>query len=133
MLLHALGQEVPHKLYVETETLDDAAGGALRIGQVIHVADKAHKKIVLGQGGAMIKKVSIAAREKMTDRLQRKIHLFLYVRHTKLGREVRLLSHGRIAAFMMSVRTEAVVLSRKLYGENRYLTALLTEDHGLCA
>ena len=32
---------------------------------------------------------------------------------------------------MMSVRTEAVVLSRKLYGENRYLTALLTEDHGL--
>ena len=82
VLLHALGQEVPHKLYVETETVDDAAGGALRIGQVIHVADKAHKKIVLGQGGAMIKKISTTAREKMTERLQRKIHLFLYVRHT---------------------------------------------------
>lgn len=82
VLLHALGQEVPHKLYVETETMDDAARGALRIGQVIHVADKAHKKIVLGQGGAMIKNISTTAREKMTERLQRKIHLFLYVRHT---------------------------------------------------
>jgi DNA repair protein RecO len=27
--------------------------------------------------------------------------------------------------------TEAIVLNRKLYGENRYLTTLLTEDHGL--
>ena len=82
VLLGALGQEVPHKLYVETETMDDAARGSLRIGQVIHVGDKAHKKIVLGQGGAMIKKISTQARERMTERLQRKIHLFLYVRHT---------------------------------------------------
>ncbi len=87
VLLRMLGQELPHKLYVETEEFTKASRGFVRIHQVIHVAEKNHKKMILGRAGQMIKEISIRAREAMCERLGRKVHLFLYVRHTPLWEE----------------------------------------------
>lgn len=87
VLLHKLGKEVPHQLYVETEVFEPAARRATRICQVVHVAEQGHKKIVLGKGGTMIKEISQEARQLIRARLKKRVHLFLYVRHTPLWME----------------------------------------------
>lgn len=78
-----LHEELPYGLMVETETWDRRPDGSLRIGQVIHVSRKGHKGIVLGKGGAMVKKIGSAARAELIDLLECKVHLSLFVRVTE--------------------------------------------------
>jgi len=65
---------------VETETWKDLRDGSVRIEQVVFVERDSQKAIVLGKGGRTIKEIGKDAREEMQEMLDRKVHLFLFVK-----------------------------------------------------
>jgi len=75
-----LHQELPYGLTVETESWEDFDDGSARIEQVIYVGREQHKGMCLGKGGQRIKAVRTAAQEEMETMLDRKVHLFLFVK-----------------------------------------------------
>ena len=75
-----LHQELPYQLTVETEEWEEQADGSAKVSQVIYVARDSQKGIVLGKGGAMVKRIGAAARTELEQLLDRRIHLFLYVK-----------------------------------------------------
>ncbi len=75
-----LHQELPYSLTVETEDWENLKDGSARISQVIYVERDGHKGIVLGKGGAQIKRVGAASRRELEELLGRRIHLFLFVK-----------------------------------------------------
>jgi GTP-binding protein Era len=75
-----LHQELPYQSTVETDSWKELAGGAVRIEQTVYVERETQKKIVLGEGGKMIKTISMAARKEIAEALERKVHLFLHVK-----------------------------------------------------
>lgn len=79
-LFHKLHQELPYALAVETESWDVYDNGDIKIGQTIFVARDAHKAIVLGKGGAMIKMIGEQARKELEDILGTRVHLKLHVK-----------------------------------------------------
>ena len=74
-------QEVPHGVAVLVERFDEAPRVA-HIEVAIHVAREAHKKILIGDKGQMLKAVGIKARERVEQMLGRQVHLKLWVRAT---------------------------------------------------
>jgi GTP-binding protein Era len=74
-----LHQELPYATIVETETWEDFKDGSVKIGQAIHVERSSQKAIVLGKGGAQIKRIGAAARAELEGMLERRVHLFLHV------------------------------------------------------
>jgi GTPase len=77
-----LHQELPYAASVETEQWEERDDGSVKISQVIHVQRDGQKAIVLGKGGAQIKKLGAAARAELEKLLERRVHLFLFVRVT---------------------------------------------------
>lgn len=75
-----LHQELPYSLAVETETWEEKPDGSVRIQQVIYIQRESHKPIVIGKGGQMLRKVGEAARQEIEQLLERRVHLFLYVK-----------------------------------------------------
>lgn len=76
----ALHDELPYAITVETENWKDQKDGAARIDQVIFVERDSQKKIVLGEKGAMIKRIGAYARKEMEEQFDRRVHLFLFVK-----------------------------------------------------
>ncbi len=74
-------QEVPHGVAVIVERFDESARRP-RIEVVIHVAREAHKKILVGAEGSMLKAVGTSARQRIEKMLGRSVHLQLWVRST---------------------------------------------------
>ena len=79
-LFKMLYQELPYNLTVETDVWEDFDDGSIKIDQTIFIAREAHKKIILGKGGAMIKKIGQTAREELEDILEARVHLKLFVK-----------------------------------------------------
>lgn len=79
-LFLALRQELPYALTVETETWEERKDGSVKIDQVIYVRRDSQKKIVLGKGGQQIKKVGADSRTDLESILERRVHLFLFVK-----------------------------------------------------
>ena len=79
-LMLRLHQELPYQLTVETESWEDRKDGSAAIQQIIYVMRDGHKGSVLGKGGETIKAVGAAARQELSEFLDRKVHLFLEVR-----------------------------------------------------
>jgi GTP-binding protein Era len=75
-----LHQELPYQSTVETESWTERKDGSVRIEQTIYVERDSQKKIVLGKGGQSIKAIGEAARRELTDILEKKVHLFLFVK-----------------------------------------------------
>jgi GTP-binding protein Era len=75
-----LHQELPYHLTVETESWEERSDGSVKIDQVIYISRNAHKGIVLGKGGQLIKSVGSASRLELEESLDRRVHLFLYVK-----------------------------------------------------
>ncbi len=74
-------QELPYELSVETELWTDIPEEeAVRIDQVIYVARRGHKPIVLGRNGRTIREVGKAARRELETLLECRVHLFLHVK-----------------------------------------------------
>jgi GTP-binding protein Era len=75
-----LHEELPYQSTVETDSWKDLKDGSARIEQTIFVERDSQRKIVLGEGGRMIKSISMDARKEMEAALEKKIHLFLHVK-----------------------------------------------------
>lgn len=74
-------QELPYHINVVTERVDVDDAGVLDIYQKIVVANDAHKKIVVGRGGAQLKQIGVAARHDIQDQwgVNARLHLFVRV------------------------------------------------------
>ena len=75
-----LGDELPYASTVETEEWEEFDNGSVRISQTVYVMRDTQKAIVLGKGGARIKKIGQSAREELEEILERRVHLSLFVK-----------------------------------------------------
>ncbi|TVR99018.1 MAG: GTPase Era [Rhodospirillales bacterium] len=75
-----LRQELPYASAVETERWTERDDGSVRIDQVIYVIRPNQKAIILGKGGQRIREIGRAARSELEQLLDRRVHLFLYVK-----------------------------------------------------
>lgn len=75
-----LHQELPYTTTVETLSWKTLKDGSARVEQTIYVERDGQKKIVLGKGGATIKKISSSARKAIEEMAGHRIHLFLFVK-----------------------------------------------------
>ena len=75
-----LHDELPYATAVETEKWEERKDGSVRIEQTIFVQREGQKAIVLGKGGATIKKIGELARTEMEDIFGHRVHLFLFVK-----------------------------------------------------
>ena len=79
-IYHWLHDELPYSITVETTSWKTLKDGAARIEQTIFVERDSQKSIVLGKGGATIKKISMEARRGITEIADHPVHLFLFVK-----------------------------------------------------
>jgi GTP-binding protein Era len=75
-----LHDELPYAAAVETEAWEERADGSARIDQVIYVRRPGQRAIVLGDKGARIKTIGARSRAELERMLERRIHLFLFVK-----------------------------------------------------
>ena len=75
-----LRDELPYGSTVETERWADRNDGSVRIEQVIFVQRPSQRAIVLGEGGQRIKAIGARARAELERMLERRVHLFLFVK-----------------------------------------------------
>ena len=73
--------ELPYHINVVTERVETADDGVLDIYQKIVVQNDAHKKIVIGRGGAQLQQIGTAARHDIQDQwgVNARLHLFVRV------------------------------------------------------
>lgn len=80
-LLTLLNDEVPHGIAVGVEEMKERDDkDILDISAVIYCEKESHKGIVIGKGGAMLKKASTAARLELEDFFQIKVNLKCWVK-----------------------------------------------------
>jgi GTPase len=75
-----LHDELPYSATVETENWQERPDGSVRVEQVIYVRRQSQRAIVLGEGGKRIKTIGVRARAELSAMLDRKVHLFLFVK-----------------------------------------------------
>ncbi len=75
-----LHQELPYTTTVETMSWKTLKDGTARVEQTIYVERDSQKKIVLGKGGATIKKISTEARRSIEEMAGHRVHLYLFVK-----------------------------------------------------
>lgn len=75
-----LRQELPYALTVEPELWERRDDDSVRAEMTIYVERDGQKQIILGRGGAMIKKIGQSARRELEEILEERIHLFLFVK-----------------------------------------------------
>ncbi|MBY0531594.1 MAG: GTPase Era [Xanthobacteraceae bacterium] len=75
-----LHEELPYQSTVETDSWQELKDGSVRIEQTIYVERDGQKKMVLGQGGKMVKSISMDARKEISAEIEKKVHLFLHVK-----------------------------------------------------
>lgn len=75
-----LHDELPYALTVETEDWKELRDGSLRIEQTIYVERQQQRKIVLGRQGDAIRQVREMAQKDLEKEMERKVHLFLFVK-----------------------------------------------------
>ena len=75
-----LQQEIPYSLTVEPELWQRRDDNSVRAEMTIYVEREGQKKIIVGQGGTMIKKIGEKARHELDNMIDCRIHLFLFVK-----------------------------------------------------
>jgi GTP-binding protein Era len=75
-----LDQELPYQLEVVMEKWEEKPDGSVKLYQAIHVNKESHKKIIVGRAGSMIKSIGQAARAELDQLVEKKVHLFLFVK-----------------------------------------------------
>jgi GTPase len=80
-IFHRLHQELPYSITVETEGWAEAPdGGEVRIDQTIYVLRDSQKPILIGRKGQQLKALGEAARHELERLLEKRVHLFLFVK-----------------------------------------------------
>ena len=72
--------EVPHAVAVVVEDMQEQGNGVMRIDATIYAEKGSQKKILIGQGGSMLKSIGRLARQELEKRLGAKIFLKLFVK-----------------------------------------------------
>jgi GTP-binding protein Era len=75
-----LHEELPYASTVETTAWKELKDGSVCIEQTITVERDSQRRIVLGHKGETIKAISMEARKDIAAMLERKVHLFLFVK-----------------------------------------------------
>ena len=83
-------QELPHATAIAIERFEEESD-RLQIFASIYVERDSQKKIVIGQGGQVIKEVGIAARKELESLLDTRVHLEL---HVKVRKKWRMMSRS---------------------------------------
>ena len=78
--LRTLDKEVPHGIAVEIERFEQREDGLVHVAAVIYCERDSHKGIVIGKGGAMLKRIASAARVDMERLLGCKVFLEVFVK-----------------------------------------------------
>ncbi len=81
-LIH-LRDEVPHGILVRVDEYTERGEKGAYIAATLFVERESHKSIVIGQGGAMLKKIGTAARQEIEAMSGRKVFLELRVKVRK--------------------------------------------------
>jgi GTP-binding protein Era len=81
-LLH-LREEVPHGIAVRIDEFTERGETGAHIHATLFVEKESHKGIVIGQGGEMLKKIGIEARQEIEKMSGRKVFLELRVKVNK--------------------------------------------------
>ena len=79
-LFERLHDELPYQTTVETESWTVRPDASARIEQTIYVTRESHKKIVIGEGGRVLKQIGIEARKEIAEANEAPVHLFLHVK-----------------------------------------------------
>lgn len=75
-----LGQELPYSMAVDVIKYDESSSDLVRIDANILVMRDSQKRIVVGKGGAMVKKIGIRARKGIEELIGSRVHLKLFVK-----------------------------------------------------
>lgn len=78
-IFYKLSQELPYSITVEPEAWEESKN-MVTISQCILVQKENQKKIVIGQGGAMLKQIGMSSRRELEKMLGKKVHLSLFVK-----------------------------------------------------
>lgn len=78
-ILNFLHDEIPHQVFVDIDNMEED-NGLYRIEGVIYTERENHKKILVGKGGEMIKKIGTFARKKIEALCGIKVYLGLTVK-----------------------------------------------------
>lgn len=84
-----LHDELPYEATVETDMWTERDDGSVRIDQTIFVERDSQRMIVLGKNGRKIKEIGQLAREQLEAMLERRVHLFLFVKVREAWQEDR--------------------------------------------
>ncbi len=80
-LLRNLSEEVPHGTAVEIESMKEReSGDIIDIDAIIYCEKESHKGIIIGKGGAMLKKVASEARKELEGFLGIRVNLKTWVK-----------------------------------------------------
>jgi GTP-binding protein Era len=79
-VLHQLHQEIPYAIMIKTEHWMENNDGSVRINQIIYIQKNNQKAIILGKAGRKIRSIGNKARIELEELLERRVHLFLYVK-----------------------------------------------------
>ena len=78
--LRNLDQEIPYGIGVVINKFEYRENGIVDVDADIVCDKQSHKAMVIGKGGAMIKKISTQSRQDIEDLVGTKVFLNLYVR-----------------------------------------------------
>jgi len=82
-ILHCVHDEVPHGVAVCIDSFHERPDGLVEIDATIVVERDSHKRIVIGQGGKMLRLIGQGARERIEKFLDTKVFLKTFVRVEK--------------------------------------------------
>lgn len=86
--LRSLNEEIPHGIAVTIEKMKERPGGkVVDIEATIICERDSHKGIIIGKGGAMLKKIGSAARFEIEKMMEMKVNLQLWVKVRKDWRD----------------------------------------------
>lgn len=85
--LRLLDEEIPHGIAVTIEKMTERRNGLFDIEATIVCERESHKGIIIGKGGAMLKKIGTAARVEIENMLEARVNLRLWVKVRKEWRD----------------------------------------------
>ena len=81
-LLYYVHKEIPYKCLIITNNIK--SGKFITINQTIIVRSEAHKKIILGKKGHMIKNIGTYSRLQLEKIMKKKVNLFIKIKLSKI-------------------------------------------------
>ena len=89
--LRMLDDEIPHGIAVVIDQMKERPNGIIDVDATIVCERDSHKGIIIGKGGAMLKRIGSAARRELEAMLETKVNLQIWVKVRKEWRDSELL------------------------------------------